>query len=312
MFNIRFILTLLNINQIGRKTINELIKYEPPEKLDEVSIFNYLNKYKNMIKRIPLIRLEDIIVAKYKCEEIILKCKKLNINIITILDGNFPQKLKYIDDNPVIIYYKGNFDCIKNNKSIALIGTRNPSNEGIETSYCLGNILCQKNYVIISGLAVGCDTWAHKSVIDNNKSTVAVMPCGLNNIYPKQNEELFNNIIRNKGCVISEYEPDEKPKKYQFIERDRLQSALSDGVILVEASINSGSMHTVEFAYNQNKIVGYCSFIKNNQSRSKYKYIYDIYNKSSLNEFLIKIEDYSKINTHIITNNESIQITFNI
>lgn len=294
MFNVKFILILLNINGIGNRTINNLIKCQLPCSLESISILNFLDSCRSDIKRIPKVTLDQIIDAKNKCENIILKCQNENINIISILDDKFPKKLKIINNNPVIIYYKGNIDCINNNKSMAVIGSRGPTMEGINIAYKLGKYLSKRGFIVVSGLALGCDTFVHEGCLSSKGQTVAVMPCGLDIIYPKTNEKLFKNIIHNEGCIISEYAPNQKTYKNQFIERDRLQSALSAGIIVVEASINSGSMYTVNFALKQNKIVGCCTHTQKNMHLLKNKNIYNIQDEKSLESFILNVE--AKIN----------------
>ena len=124
MFNIKLILILLNIPEIGRKTANGLIKGKLPKNLESYSIFDFLNENMYKFKKINSINMKSIYDAKVKCENILKKCEKEDIKIISILDDDFPEKLKNIKDNPLLIYYKGNIDCIKNNQSICLIGRR--------------------------------------------------------------------------------------------------------------------------------------------------------------------------------------------
>ena len=116
------------------------------------------------------------------------------VKIITILDKEFPLRLKIINQNPVLIYYKGHLSCLNKNKSIALIGTRVPTYYGEKVSYKLGKILSQNGFVVISGLALGCDTFAHRGCLDAKGNTIAVMPCGLDIVYPYQNKELYKKM----------------------------------------------------------------------------------------------------------------------
>ena len=136
MFNIKLILILLNIPEIGRKTANGLIKGKLPKNLESYSIFDFLNENMYKFKKINSINMKSIYDAKVKCENILKKCEKEDIKIISILDDDFPEKLKNIKDNPLLIYYKGNIDCIKNNQSICLIGRRKISQKGKFFSIC--------------------------------------------------------------------------------------------------------------------------------------------------------------------------------
>ncbi|WP_455540020.1 DNA-processing protein DprA [Terrisporobacter sp.] len=321
MFNVRLILTLLNIDRLGRKTINKILKYELPTNLDESAILNYLNECRAFIKRMPKVDLEHIVKAKVKCEEILKECEAKNIKIISILDKDFPERLKIIDDNPVLVYYKGNLECISDNRAVAIIGTRVPTIQGEKIAYNYSKILSQNNFVIVSGLALGCDTFAHIGTLHMNGKTVAVMPCGLDIIYPKSNKKLYESIINNDGCVISEYAPNVEPYKNQFIERDRLQSALSIGVVVIETSVNGGTMHTANFAIKQNKLVAcyipkenlkYKSSLEGNFDLLKNKIVYPIYDIKSLNNFILKIEEKMKFINENLQVKEYYQMKFTL
>lgn len=109
--------------------------------------------------------------------------------------------------------------------------------------------------VTVSGMALGVDTYVHKYTMENGGKTIAVLPCGLNNIYPKANEELYNTIINNGGLVITEYEPDEKADSNKFLERNRLVSALGECLVITEAAYRSGTSVTARYAKEQGKPV---------------------------------------------------------
>lgn len=264
MLKTELILTLLNINKIGKKTINKLILNPLPSAIDAISILNFI------IENLPNYKLnlniQDVIIAKNKSLNIIDYCEKNNIKIMTILDEDFPMKLKIIPNNPVIIFYKGNKSCIIENKSVAIIGTRYPTLESEKITRDLAKILSSKNYIIVSGLAYGIDYNAHMSTVQNHNKTLAVLPSGISNVYPVVHKLLCDEILYNNGCIISEYFPLEKPYKNHFVERDRLQSALSLGVIVVECETKSGTMHTVNFAKEQNKII--CCYKHDNMNYS--------------------------------------------
>ena len=264
MLKKELILTLLNINKIGRKTINKLIHSTLPLSNDPQCILSFiLLNYSNYKFNLTI---QDIIIAKNKSLNIIDYCEKNNIKIMTILDEDFPLKLKIIPNNPVIIFYKGNKSCLTDDKSVAIIGTRYPTLESETITRKLAKLFSNKNYIIISGLAHGIDYNAHISTIKNNNKTLVVLPSGISNIYPSNYKYLCDEILYNNGCIISEYFPFEKPYKNHFIERDRLQSALALGIIVVECGIKSGTMYTVNFAKEQNKII--CCFKHDNMNYS--------------------------------------------
>lgn len=320
MNNAEFIITLTLIKGLGRKTINKIIRQGRVNGLETSETIDYLNNFNLKIKRI--ITKDELENANKTAQNTIEICKKENIKICTILDEDFPKKLKNIDDNPVILYYKGNKNCL-NDKCIAIIGSRNPSLHGAKVSYKISSILSQRGYVIVSGLANGCDTFAHLGSLDSSGRTVAVMPCGLNIVYPKQNQDLFNKIIQNNGCVMSEYPPNQNVSKYQLVERDRLQSALSQGIIVIETAINGGSFHAVNHGLKHNKIIGcykhsddYINLksVQGNLKLLQNTNIMKIWDEESLNNFTEKVNDIFNLekNKHnnLYKNLEQLQFDF--
>ena len=148
---------------------------------------------------------------------------------------------------------KGNEDILKNH-SIAIIGSRNCSSYGKQIAKQFAYNLSKNNINIISGLAKGIDSSAHLGAIEANKSTIAVVGCGLDRVYPEENIVIFNKII-NKGAVISEYIIGTKPEKTNFPARNRIISGISDGILVVEAGKKSGTFITVDFALEHGKNV---------------------------------------------------------
>ncbi|MBC7195546.1 MAG: DNA-protecting protein DprA [Caldisericia bacterium] len=170
---------------------------------------------------------------------------KKGINFISFLDENFPESLKEIYDPPIALFYKGVLK--KSFIGVSIVGTRRCSEYGKFVSEELSSFLARHNIVIISGLAYGVDTYAHIGALKENGITYAVLGSGLKNIYPSKNLTLSNKIIE-KGALISEYLPDEKPLDYHFPERNRIIAGLSKVVVLVEAPLKSGALITVDFA----------------------------------------------------------------
>lgn len=253
------ILTLMNIPRVGRKTISYYIEQLDKFPKDEKDIIEGFTQVHLMNSRIRIPKIEDIKVASEKCSKLVEESKHYNIKSIDIFNKDFPIKLRYIKDSPQILFYKGNYDAIKNENSLAIIGSREPSEDGIRNAYKLGNYFGKENYTVVSGLAIGCDEAAHKGCLDGNGTTVAVIPGGIDNIYPVKNKSLSDEILKNNGCLVSEYPVGFASYKNNFIERDRIQSGLSAAVLVVEANLNSGTMHTVNFALEQNRILACCN-----------------------------------------------------
>ena len=182
--NALILLTLLNIPRVSRKTVNYILKVTDSIDLNEDNIIKVFMKAKDSNKKINIPTKEQIREAKNKAENIITESKNEGINIITVLDEDFPDKLKDINDPPVLLYYKGNKECLNEEKSVAIIGTRMPTNKGIEIADNLWTFFAKEGFVVVSGLAKGCDELGHKGCVKVNGKSIAVLPCGLDTIYP--------------------------------------------------------------------------------------------------------------------------------
>ena len=136
-------------------------------------------------------------LRNYEKQKIIRLSNKQDIKMIDILDNKFPLKLKYIDDAPIILFYKGNYNSVINDKSISVVGSRKAGKECLELSYNIAKYFAREGYTIVSGLANGCDEYAHKGCLETKGNTAAVLGGGLDNIYPKRNINLAENIVNN-------------------------------------------------------------------------------------------------------------------
>lgn len=163
----------------------------------------------------------------------------------------YPAQLSNIKNSPAVIYYKGNIEIANRYKNIAIIGSRKCSEYGRQLSYDAGKYMAENGITVVNGLALGCDEYALRGALDSNGKCIVWLPCGLDNIQPKINRKLADEIIEKGGCLLSEYAVGTVLRKYNYIERDRLQSGISDGVIVIEAEKESGTMHTAEYAIAQ-------------------------------------------------------------
>lgn len=174
------------------------------------------------------------------------KLNALDIKIITRADENFPEKLLHVDDPPYYIFYKGDLSLL-NDKCVAIVGTRMPSSYGITVTERFAKELALAGGVIVSGLAYGVDSIAHRKALEENGKTVAVLAGGFNNIYPQENYSLFCEIAT-KGLVLTEHRPDVKSVKYLFPQRNRIVAGISDALLITEAGAKSGTTITKDFA----------------------------------------------------------------
>lgn len=168
-------------------------------------------------------------------------------------DKSYPTGLRKYKSMPKILYYKGDIEIINSRKNIAVIGSRRCSEMGMRLAYETGYTIGKAGMNLVNGLAIGCDTEALRGALDAGGRCIAIMPCGLDEIQPKSNQKLAGQILQNGGCLISEYPVGSGVKKYQYVERDRLQSGISQGIVVIEAELESGTMHTVDFAMKQYK-----------------------------------------------------------
>lgn len=154
--------------------------------------------------------------------------------------------------NPRILYYIGELPETRL-PTVAIVGTRKPTAYGKEVAHQLAFELSQQGVVIVSGLAFGIDSIAHRAALEAGGITLAVLGNSLDSIYPKNHKALADHIIAKGGAILSEYEPPTAPRSYQFLERNRIVSGLSDAVIVVEAASRSGTLNTAAHALDQGK-----------------------------------------------------------
>lgn len=176
----------------------------------------------------------------------------MQIEEILIDSKEYPEKLKNIYDSPKKLYVIGNKNLLYK-KGIAIVGTRAATAYGKKVSYDFAKELSENHIVVISGLALGIDTYAHIGAL--KEGTIAVLGSGIDQIYPKENIELAREILKNNGCIISEYPLGSKPERLHFPQRNRIISGLGEGVLVVEANKKSGALITAEFALEQGKEV---------------------------------------------------------
>lgn len=172
--------------------------------------------------------------------------ERYNIEPIFITQKNYPQRLLDCYDPPVLLYYKGNAD-LNSQKIISIVGTRSNTHYGKKITETILEKLASQNILIVSGLAYGIDTIAHKAALGNGLPTVGVLANGLKNIYPAENKNLAKEMIANGG-ILSELLHDAKPDRYNFPKRNRIVAGMADATIVIETSRKGGSMITAEIA----------------------------------------------------------------
>lgn len=182
--------------------------------------------------------------------------ERFGIKGITILDSEYPDLLREIQDPPPVLFIKGQWPLILDNSTltIAMVGSRESSEYGTRAAEALAHGLAEKGAVVVSGMARGIDCAAHRGALDGGGKTIAVLGSGLLNVYPKSNLSIFERISTN-GAILSEFPPNLKAKPFNFPRRNRIISGMSRGVVVVEAGMKSGSLITVDYALSQGRDV---------------------------------------------------------
>jgi len=205
------------------------------------------------IGRVIAQRISDIAKKHNLLKKEIELIKKHDIKLLTLDDSDYPLNLKEIYDPPPLLYVKGNLTTDQR-LAVAIVGSRRASYYGLTSSEKFAYELASLGLIIVSGMARGIDTHAHRGAIKANGRTIAVLGSGLNCIYPPENKELFQEIARS-SAVISEFSMNTKPLPGNFPRRNRIISGLSLGVLVIEANRNSGALITADFALEQGREV---------------------------------------------------------
>lgn len=251
MTNLENLLTLNAIPELGSIRIKRLLDYfGSAQKIFSASTYE-LQRVQGMRPNIA----QNIKFKKNKFDikKELEKAKKNGIKIIALGDKEYPENLKSIYDPPIILYVKGNFEE-KDNLAIAIVGSRRASIYGLTCAEKFAAELADLNITVVSGMARGVDSASHRGALKAKSRTIAVLGSGLLNIYPPENKKLFEEISE-FGTVISEFPLDTKPFAGNFPKRNRIISGLSLGVIVVEASRNSGALITADLALEQGREV---------------------------------------------------------
>lgn len=223
---------------------------------DAEEIFHAKKSYLEKIEGIGPIRAASIAAFKNfsRAEEEIKFIEKYKIKPLFIADASYPKRLLNCYDSPILLYYRGEAD-LNAEKIVSVIGTRSHTDYAKQVTENLIKALAVHNISIISGLAFGVDSIAHKTAIKNGLPTVGVLAHGLDQIYPAEHSGLAKDMIKNSGGLLTEFKSKSKPDKHNFPSRNRIVAGMSDATVVIETNIKGGSMITAELANGYNKDV---------------------------------------------------------
>ena len=240
------------IKNLGHKKYSNLIKVFK----SNVNIFKATKKELMQVESISERMSDEILNAQIRllAKKHLKFMDKNHLDIISILDKEYPLLLKEIYSPPICLYIRGN-KKILNGENIAIIGCRECSEYGKNIAQRLSYEISKKDINIVSGFAIGIDEYSHLGTIQAKGRTIAVLGNGVDIVYPKENKYLIDDILNNDGAIISEFPLGTKPEKMNFPLRNRIISGLSKKIIVVEAKRKSGTLITVDFALEQGRDV---------------------------------------------------------
>ena len=247
------LMTLMKLKGVGRRGALKMVSPSDGE-LDAVAFREAISSRARALPGASHTAL-DIADAWTRSEKELDRGSKVGVRAFALHDAAYPTRLKDIPDPPAVLFAKGNTDALNAPCSIAIIGTREPTSYGMEVARRGGRTASEASFTVVSGLAHGCDTYAHEGCVEVEGVGVAVLAHGLDHVYPAASRGLAAKLLELNGCLASEYPFGMKPARTAFAERDRIQSGLSDGVFVIETDVEGGTMHTVRFARAQHRRV---------------------------------------------------------
>ena len=244
------LLALMKLRRVGRVTALKIVE----RALDETGVESCREALLSRVaSELPHVRAGELSDVWMKSVEQLERGREAGVQAIAFHEAGFPARLRGIPDPPAILFVKGSPDGLHVARSLAVVGTRKPTSFGRKVAERSGRTAAQAGYVVVSGLAHGCDTHAHEGCLDAGGIGVMVMAHGLDRVYPAANRGLAERLLDGGGCMTSEYPVGTSPVRSAFAERDRIQSGLSDGVLVIETDVKGGTMHTVRFARAQRR-----------------------------------------------------------
>ncbi len=180
---------------------------------------------------------------------------KAEARLTTILDDDYPVNLRFIHNLPPFLFYRGMLDSDRDTSSVAVVGTRDPSPEGLRRAEQMARKLAGSGITVTSGLAKGIDTAAHRETIAHHGRTIAVLGTGITRTYPESNAGLVDEILSSGGLVVSQFFPTAKPAPWTFRKRNEVTSGISQGTVVIQATMTSGAKMQARLAFEHGKRV---------------------------------------------------------
>lgn len=249
------IITLQNVKGIGIGSINKICAEVERRNLTGLDIYALHALLKELIStktitRVILPEMEDLERASSVARRILSESERMGIHAVSRFEDSFPKMLLDTVDEmgkpsaPILLYYKGDLS-ITQKPALAVIGTREPTDDGVLAGKYYAKAFAGIGVNIVSGLAIGCDTAGHRGALDAGGVTTSFLAHGLDTVYPQENTELAEEIVAKGGLLMSEYAIGTGVNKYNLVARDRLQAGLSNATLVVQTGERGGTMHAV-------------------------------------------------------------------
>ena len=257
---------LQNAKGVGPKTISKISRQRIESIETSQQIHELISELASSNAKISTPTIEEIKKRLESGKKIAELHDKLSIKTISYYDDDYPDVLKEISSPPIILFARGNVASLKM-PGLAVIGTRNVSPFAQKVGQRIGEFVAEQGLTVISGLATGCDTAGHIGCLNAGGITVAFVATPLDKTYPKENTNLAEEIVEKNGCIVSEYPVGTPSNPYYFIQRDRLQCGLANGVIVVETGVKGGTWHAVNGCLKLGKPLGCFTFKEEHYAR---------------------------------------------
>lgn len=259
-FSTEILLTLQQLEGIGNKTILKIAELANSPIRDFEQLCEFWKTKTPKGKKLEAITRFDLGEAHKIARGTIAQCEQEEVGIVSYYEDIFPEILRNCTDEdgkldpPILLYYRGNIKALEK-PGIAVIGTREPTENGERAGKHFSTEFAKRGYNIVSGLAIGCDATGHQGALEAGGITTAFLANGLDwdSIYPKENLELAKKIVEKNGLLLSEYPVGQSCGRYGLVARDRLQAGLSYATVVIQTGEKGGTMHAVNATINSGK-----------------------------------------------------------
>ena len=237
------LLTLLQVRGIGPATLLKIMRSARGR-----DVVAHAVSIRPELEGVPLAE------AQHRAEAVVRSCERDDIAIIGYCDPDYPEPLRRIPDPPAVLYARGNVGALRQ-CGLAVVGTRRASPSGVRIAGAIASHLAERRIAVVSGLALGIDRAAHQGALDAGGITVAVLAHGLDTVSPRSHAYLADDIVCHDGALLSEHPPGTPPRPAEFVRRNRIQSGISVGSVVVESGQTGGSIHQARFTARQERLL---------------------------------------------------------